>query len=310
MKCATTVLLSVLATCPLAQAAGASEADPKTVEQATRLLRDAKADYSAGRYEQSRAKLDEACSLVHTANCVHNLAMAELKTGRHLDAYRHFREAFSEPSATWLRSEEIVSETRKMMDEAYAALGHIAIRAPDGANVAIDGQAMGTSREPVDVQPGSHLVEVRLGAQIGRERVDAKAGSVETVTLRLESPPAPFPVVTEPAPAAGSPRPEDRAMATEHASWWTTRRTVGAAVVGAGAASLVLNLVFASQALNASNPSTHNHYARLTYITLGAGILGVAGGALLILWPESGPKTAVAPVLSTSSAGLLFRREF
>jgi hypothetical protein len=310
MRCAATLLVSLLAACALARSAGASEADPQTVDQATRLLRDAKADYTAGRYEQSRVKLDEACSMVHSANCVHNLAMAELKTGRHLDAYRHFREAFSEPSATWLKSEEVVSETRKMMDEAYAAVGHISIRVPDGASVAVDGQAVGASSEPVDVQPGSHIVESRLGAQLGRQRVDARAGTLETVTLRLESPPVPSSLVAEPTPAAGAPRLDDRAMATEHVSWWTARRTIGVAAVGVGAAALVLNLVFASQALSAPDPATHNRYATLTYVTLGAGILGVAGGALMVLWPESGRRTAVAPLLSTTSAGLLFRREF
>jgi hypothetical protein len=307
----------------------AADADASPVEKAKRLLREAKDDYSAGRYEQSRAKLDEACNIAHTPNCVHNLAMAELRAGRPLEAYKHFREAFSVPTATWMQSEDAVSDARKMMAEAYAAVGHVQIRAPDGALVSVDGIPVDRTAGPVDLAPGSHVVEARLGAQIGRVQVEARAGAVDTVTLGLESQTATAGAGSSgggarvhegspssagapwPAQATGTALPEDRTEAAGGTRpWWTTRRWIGVAAVGVGAVSFALDGVFYGQAKSAPDAHTHNTYAALTIATVGVGALGVASGALLFLWPNPAPKTAVVPVVSPEYGGLLFRREF
>jgi hypothetical protein len=308
------------------RAALAADADASPVEKAKRLLREAKDDYTAGRYEQSRVKLDEACNLAHTPNCVHNLAMAELKAGHPLEAYKHFREAFSVPTATWMQSDEAVSDARKMMAEAYAAVGHVQIRAPDGAVVSVDGNPVDRTAGPVDVAPGSHLVEARLGAQIGRVQVDARAGAVDTVTLGLESSPAAAgagasgtlvpghegpPSSSGTPQAPGAPLPDDRAEAAGGARpFWTTRRWIGVAAIGVGAVSFALDGVFYGQAKSEHDPSTHNTYAALTIATVGVGAIGLAGGALLVLWPDAAPKTAVVPVVSPAYGGLLLTREF
>jgi hypothetical protein len=308
------------------RAALAADADASPVEKAKRLLREAKDDYSAGRYEQSRAKLDEACNLAHTPNCVHNLAMAELRAGHPLEAYKHFREAFSVPTATWMQNDEAVSDARKMMAEAYAAVGHVQIRAPEGALVSVDGTPVDRTAGPVDVAPGSHVVEARLGAQIGRVQVDARAGAVDTVTLGLESPSGaaatPPPAAAPPAqhdaagppssgPTAGGALPDNPADAAGSSRpFWTTRRWVGVAAAGVGVVSFVLDGVFYGQAKSTTDAPTHNTYAALTIATVGVGALGVAGGALLVLWPDAAPKTSVVPVVSPAYGGLLLTREF
>jgi hypothetical protein len=312
------------------RAARAADADASPVEKAKRLLREAKDDYSAGRYEQSRVKLDEACNLVHTPNCVHNLAMAELRAGRPLDAYKHFREAFAVPTATWMQSDEAVSDARKMMAEAYAAVGHVQIRAPEGALVSVDGTPVDRTAGPVDVAPGSHVVEARLGPQIGRVQVEARPGAVDTVTLGLEAQSTAAPGVTgptaggapvhdgsaasstaEPAPATAGTLPQDRTEAAGGPRpWWTTRRWIGVAAVGVGAVSFVLDGVFYGQAKSAPDAPTHNTYAALTIATVGVGAIGVAGGALLVLWPDGAPRTSVVPVVSPAYGGLLLRRAF
>jgi hypothetical protein len=307
----------------------AADADASPVEKAKRLLREAKDDYSAGRYEQSRAKLDEACNLAHTPNCVHNLAMAELRAGHPLEAYKHFREAFSVPTATWMQSDEAVSDARKMMAEAYAAVGHVQIRAPDGALVSVDGLPVDRTAGPVDLAPGSHVVEAKLGAQMGRVQVEARAGAVDTVTLGLESPSATGAAITSGAgtpaaapaqrdsaggpssgPATGASVSDDRAEAGSSRPFWTTRRWIGVAAVGVGAVSFALDGVFYAQAKSASDAPTHNTYAALTIATVAVGSLGVAGGALLVLWPDAAPKTSVVPVVSPAYGGLLLTREF
>ena len=311
------------------RAALAADADASPVEKAKRLLREAKDDYSAGRYEQSRAKLDEACNLAHTPNCVHNLAMAELRAGHPLEAYKHFREAFSVPTATWMQSDEAVSDARKMMAEAYAAVGHVQIRAPDGALVSVDGLPVDRTAGPVDVAPGSHVVEARLGAQIGRVQVEARAGAVDTVTLGLESPSTAGASATSGAgtaaaptaqrdaaeassgPATGAALPGDRAEgAGSSRPFWTTRRWIGVAALGVGAVSFALDGVFYGQAKSTTDAPTHNTYAALTIATVGVGALGMAGGALLVLWPDAAPKTSVVPVVSPAYGGLLLTREF
>jgi hypothetical protein len=327
MKCfLRLIVLRALPICVIATSshtALAADPDPSAVEQATRLLHDAKVDYTAGRYEQSRAKLGEACALAHTPNCVHNLAMAELKTGHPLEAYKHFREAFVTPAAGWMQSEDAVADARKMMAEAYAAIGHVTIRAPQGASITLDGQPIETSKDPIDVQPGAHLVEARLGTQVGRVQLDARAGGVDTVTLHLEDPAAtPGTAAPSPsAPGAGAPGapaasagatalPEDTPASGGSRPWLTTRRWIGIGVLAVGAAGFVLNDVFYQQAQNATDHATHNTYATYTLAALGVGILGVAGGAALVLWPDAPPKTAVVPALSPGFGGLLLRQEF
>jgi hypothetical protein len=325
-----TIPLSLLCGSLLAtwtQAARAADPDPSAVEQATRLLHDAKVDYTAGRFEPSRAKLAEACALAHTPNCVHNLAMAELKTGHPLEAYKHFRESMATPSAGWMQSADAVTDARKMMADAYAAIGHVTIRVPDGASVTLDGAPVEASQDPVDVSPGAHLVEARLGARVGRVQLDARAGGADTVTLRLDEPSAGTAAGPPGSPAAGSPAagspggaeaassaasapPDDGTATGGTRRWLTTRRWIGIGVLAVGAAGFVLNPVFYQQAKNAPDPSTHNTYATWTLAALGLGVLGVAGGAALLLWPDAPAKTAIVPAASPGLTGLLLLREF
>jgi hypothetical protein len=343
-KHAASLLFGTLATWVFPGIASASDPDPKTFEQAKRLLLEAAADYGGGRYEESRTKLERACSMVHSANCVHNLAAAEFKTGRPLEAYRHFREAYSNPSATWLKDEAVVSETHKMMSEAYAAIGHIVIQAPEGASVTVDGQPVNASKDPVDVQPGSHFVEGRLGAQLGREQVDAKPGTVETVTLRLEPLPASAPLVASPAIAAPIERPEDRApTASADRQPDTARWVTSGALLGLGAAGLVLGGVFYANASsdlskwqslsaqtgvcppqsttsdctslnNALDSRANNQRLGSAFVATGSALL-IAGVATWIVWPLLMPNPNshagfASPVVYSSGGGAAFYGSF
>jgi hypothetical protein len=238
-----------------------------------------------------------------------NLAIAEQKVGRFVAAIKHFGVYKSAPDATTPH----LSVVDALIAQARGAVGQVVVQAPDGATVVLDGMPLdvGASRDPVVVPPGRHIVEARLGDQVGHAEVSVTAGSIETVTVPLETPAASAPVVVPPlAASAGAVPTRDRAMSADQPSWWTTRRAVGVAVASVGAASFGLNLVFAALAHRASDPRTHNTYATLTYVTFGGGSLGVAVGAALVLWPDSRPRTAVAPLLSPECTGLLVQREF
>jgi hypothetical protein len=157
-------------------------------------------------------------------------------------------------------------------------------------------------------------------------QVEARPGAVDTVTLGLESQagaagtagggapvhegPSPSTAQTPAQPTTAA-LPDDRTEAAAGARpWWTTRRWIGVAAVGVGVVSFVLDGIFYGQAKNAPDAPTHNTYAALTIATVGVGALGVAGGALLVLWPDAAPKTSLVPVVSPAFGGLLLRREF
>ena len=105
-------------------------------------MREGKADFSAGRYETARALYERACALMHTPRCLRSLATAELRAGRALDAYGHFRELFADPNLDAALDADAQADARAAMKEAYAATGHVMVHAPEGVVVTLDGQSV------------------------------------------------------------------------------------------------------------------------------------------------------------------------
>jgi hypothetical protein len=92
-----------------------------------------------------------------------------------------------------------------LLKEVLAKVASVTVRvAPEGAEVAVDGVVVGAAplAAPVFLEPGEHAIAARLdGYERARQVITAKAGTVETVELRLESS---APTVT-PGPAATMP---------------------------------------------------------------------------------------------------------
>ena len=78
---------------------------------------------------------------------------------------------------------------KKYIADASSKTGHIAVDAPPGAEIVIDGKkwnAVAPFKEPLDTLPGRHVLDARLGERTASRDVDAPAGVVVEVDLRFE----------------------------------------------------------------------------------------------------------------------------
>lgn len=179
-------------------------------------VRDAKARfdeglkrYAAYDYEGAWAAFAQAYAVLKSADVLWNLCMAELRSGRPLDAIRHVRVYLKDARIT----EADRARARKYLAEAHQKTAHMLVEVPAGALVFVDGASVDRDLkdgDPVDVAHGRHKVECRQGSATQAVDVDLVVG--QTVSVRFvaatEGQPAAEPTVTtvagreEAAPAA------------------------------------------------------------------------------------------------------------
>jgi hypothetical protein len=272
----------------------------------------------------------EANAVAQTPPILFNLARTEQLTGRLVDAARHFREYLALPSHPKVTA-DLRKQASTFLGDIDSKLGHVAVDAPAGSTITIDGAAgtLGT----LDVQPGSHTIVAVLGPETRSTTVSCAAGQTVPAKLSFESPspPPPPPPIAVTAPQV-TPIPSGPEEPT-HTGFWTGRREAGVVVAGAGVASLVVGIalqaVRSSDASSAatilaglspgecSNPnapgcqsldSAYNAQTRNADLSTGfliGGGIALATGAALLLWPSSdSSKVSVVPVMTPRTAGL------
>jgi hypothetical protein len=356
---AASVLL--VATCLAASAV--ARADPDAAAQAQALfdegltlLAKPKAPGDAHAYEDAIAKFLAAYRLSPRPNALFNAALTEEKIARPADAIRHFRQLAHNPAC----SAELRSQIEKHIADLSAKVATVLLDAPAGADIAVDGAPTGDRAplpDPIDLSPGRHTIEAKLGVSASIE-IDAVAGTKQTLRIGLVAPPSPPSTERQPAPTAPSslpsapphdpasvdaqplPGPTADSMAIR-TPFWSTRRTVGVVIAGAGVASLVASGVFQvtsshqrdqaaaiggmlgpsscygpSPSAPTSCASLNDAFAAqnrdedLSRVFLAAGIAGVALGAVIVLWPQAAPaRTAIVPVPMRQGAGLQLEGE-
>ena len=199
-------------------------------------------------YDAARLSFAQAYAVLHRPLILWNLALAEEKCNRPLEALGHFRQVAREAPGDADRA-----NAQKHVDTLLGQVARIDVQAPAGTVLALDGaEGTGTAPlgDPLDVMPGHHVVAAKMaaGATMSSD-VDAIAGQVAHVSFVADAPPpaaivAPLP---SPAPAAapssataGTAALPVSVLADEPPkSFWTprtipSRRSVGAAVVAAG----------------------------------------------------------------------------
>jgi hypothetical protein len=275
---------------------------------------------------------------MRTPKCVRSLATSELRAGHTLDAYHHFQELFANPETNGALDAQALEDAHRFMKEAETDVAHIAIHAPAGASVTIDGQpATGAPpSDPVDVLSGSHVVEASLGDRVARTQVLAAAGTVVIADLHFDpvSPAQTAPPSTAAATSPMPPAPGTDSVQPAPARWWNARRWIGVAAGGVGVLSLAASGAFAADASSARDQAAslragqascstscaalEDAYSRqdtdatLSRVFLGVGLAGVAAGAALILWPDPHPAATVAvvPVTTPRSGSLQLQGVF
>jgi hypothetical protein len=312
-------------------APNAHAADPAAEQAAKKRFAQGSLLFKQGNYEAARAAFLDAYGLAPMGFILRNVAASEMRLGKPLDALRHLRGALAAPDL----SSDRRAVVQKDLDEAYSATGHVGLNVADGAAVSVDGTAVegqAPFKDPIDVMPGHHVFDARLGPRTAHVEAEVKAGAVQNVTLDLPPPPPPPATVTASPVALPPPPAEQPSQVSE--GFWTTRRDVGVVVTGVGLVALGVGLGFdvASQnhASNAtgiqlsstactgvSQPAGCNTFrseqdaqrsdATLSRVFLGVGIAGAVAGVVLFFWPSSPSRVALGPMATPYGGGLQLR---
>lgn len=204
--CCAALLLAASSALMSSSTARADEKDAVT-EMARRRFQEGVKFFDQKRYEEARGAFLQAYALKRHPALLLNLAQSEIRSGHPAEAARHFAGYLREATSA---SQLERGEAEKGLREARAKLARIQISAPPGADVFVDGEAVGQApiTDPVDVTPGTHNIEARLGGKSASTSVAVLVSRLAAATVTFESaPPPPPPVPTAEALPPASPPP-------------------------------------------------------------------------------------------------------
>lgn len=216
-------------------------------DPAEQLFNDAVEAARRGDWQDARTGFEAAQSLSARPVILVNLAGAQARTGRLVDAARNYRAVADDTSADAAPFREAALGVLKTLQPRIPRLRVRTAGLADGDVVRLDDLPLTRAAlaEPVLVDPGSHTITVtRDGAD--RARVNLSVAERETYDVSLLAalapPPAPASVAAGGAPGLRLGRP-DRDEATAHRSVWRSPWLwTAVAAVAAGAATAVLLL--------------------------------------------------------------------
>jgi len=201
----------------------------------------------------------QATALMRKPAIVWNLALTEEKTNHPVDALAHFKEYLRQlPAADPDRP-----RAQKHIDGLNATTGHIDVAAPNGAAITVDKtQSLGATplSDPIDVAPGHHDVEAKLGTAVKTVTVEALAGQTMQADFRgMDASAAPGATAPQAdgAPPPGEALPPDTAQPQR--GFFTPRVTTAAILAGVAVVALGTGVGFGLAA--SSNQSTAAGYA-------------------------------------------------
>jgi hypothetical protein len=259
-------LVVALASATASTPAFAQTSEDSVIKAARARFDEGVAFYDKGQYENARVAFLQAYALRKHPAVLVNLAQCDLRSGRAVEAAKYFQQYLVE--STWLSTTQR-SDAEKGLAEARNRIGRLEVSAPEGTEIEVDGDRVGTAPLPeaVNVEPGSHTVKSSSDSRT----VTVGAGQVEPVRLSAPTPAvvAPSPPAEEPTPvrAPSSPSTETKPAAvaseaeTNAPGLFSPPRSTAPVWIGvgigiAGGATAILFAVFRSQAiLNAGSVS-------------------------------------------------------
>jgi hypothetical protein len=196
------------------------------------------------RYEEAYDKFVQAEALFHAPTHLLFMARCSAQLGRLLEARRLYGDVAGEALAAdappqFVEAKRAAAQESSALSERIPRLA-IVVRGTSAARVVVDEVAVTSLEQPLDVDPGMHVVAASVEGRTVRETVTVPEGSgVTRVEIDLTRPAAAPPTAPAPAPPALPPRePETRAL------YWPAGLafSLGAAgmVVGGVAAAVAL----------------------------------------------------------------------
>ncbi len=181
-----TCVLSLVLLLTVPAQAQTNALDQDTIQFVRRTFNAANVAYDAGDYEQARKLYSQVHKINATANITYNLARAEQKLSKFVDAARHFSACIrAEDAQPGLRQ-----SAREALQEVERHVGKLTVDVSvDGADVFVDGESFGPSPIPGQtayVMPGRHVLSARKDAVGEATRtVEVEAAHSVAVALKL-----------------------------------------------------------------------------------------------------------------------------
>jgi len=236
MTTASFVLLALLA--QTAAPTGSPEAKARAqalVKEGTKLY-----DGSPG---EALEKFKQAYAEYASPKLFFNIGLANRDLGRPVEAIESFERFLAE-----VKDSPELTEARKSVAELKTKVGSLLIECTTaGAEIGVDGKLVGLAplANSVRVTPGNHHVTAKhsTGALV-MEDVNVRAGTVETVVLRLQAVAEPVAVTPPRAPAIDLQARQAQAAPTAEVDqgWWLGRKwtwvAAGSTIVFTGAAAI------------------------------------------------------------------------
>ncbi|MFL5308469.1 MAG: hypothetical protein ACJ8F1_24875 [Polyangia bacterium] len=200
-----------------------------------------------GDWEQARAGFEAAQSLSSRPVILINLAGAQARTGRLVDAARNYRAVADDTSSDAAPFREAASG---MLKTLQARIPRVRVRTAglaEGDVVRLDGVALSRAAlaQPVLVDPGAHTITVsRDGNDRARVAVTLEERQTHDLSLlaALAPPPAPAPGAAGVALGSSDERAAKDAAATHRSLWASPWLWTAVAAVAAGAATTAVLL--------------------------------------------------------------------
>jgi hypothetical protein len=347
----------------LSAPAARAEANDAAKAQAQAALREGNALLAKGRAVDALAKFKSAYALFPSPKLHYNVGQAEsLIPGHEAQAFDAMSRFLSQAKDA---NPDLRAAAEKQRQQLRSKVGLVTVAAdPASAQLVVDGVPVDTSgrAEPLVLGIGVHALTLRGDGGVSAvEQVVIAGGETKQVQLHVAPPvavaPRPAPVApvapavpsasASAAPPAPAPPPPAAALQIDRAppaaatavvatsapaseSWWTTKRTAGAALAALGVASLVFGVIEHVSYFNKADEFRHHgcgtndltvgqgcqvlnddfNSAKTLWIAGYAGAVALGGAGAYLLWPSVEPASrdgGATPAVSSLTINLAAR---
>jgi hypothetical protein len=218
--------------------------DDVTLTMARERFKEGVAYFDKKDFAKARVAFLQAYALKKHPAVLLNLAQSELRSGHEADAAKHF--------AQYLREHKDATDAERQGAEtgltaAKALVGEVTLEVDStGAEVYVDGDLEGQAPLPgsIYLSPGSHQIEARKDGKTASTTVNASAGQLSNVKLKMAAGSKQAPAGAAPSGSGEPPAateelvPEEPAAPRERAGFGRWLVNTPTAMIGAGLAGV------------------------------------------------------------------------
>mgnify|MGYP001402994742 CR=1 FL=1 len=266
-----------------------------------------------------------------------NLGDVEVYLGKYRDAAEHLEYSLR----NWPAGQEAAKKrTAERFAEAKQKVGSLSLKVSEGAEITINGKAIGKSPlpGPVFIEPGAATIEAKIGEKSAKKTIAMDVGESRELELTIAGEAAAVGPAVEPPPGGDAPPPGGDPGGTTPAAG-SSFRTVG--MIASGAVAVIglgvgIGFYMAKQSakddadgykadaieqygvggcpkssktgvcadLADANDKAKSSGTISTIGFIGAGVGAAGYVAFMLLMPRSKSATAIHPILNEHTAGL------